>query len=68
MSHSWAHQLLHIAILASTLMGGASLAMLVLWSAFFDGPLPSATRKVAIVTVVAAVLLYLLEWRVVHQR
>lgn len=60
------HELLHVSILASTILGGASLALLVLWSALFDSRMPSAARGVAIGGVVAAVVLLLTEWRLVH--
>jgi hypothetical protein len=68
LTHSWTHQLLHIAILTSTLMGAAALAMFLLWNTIFDSPLPRATRVVAVVAVLLAGALYLVEWRVVHQR
>ena len=60
------HQLLHIGVLASTILGAGSLALLVLWPALFDAPLPSATRLIALGAVALAAVLFLLEWRVVH--
>lgn len=68
MIHGWPHQLLHIAILTSTLMGAAALAMLVLWETIFESPLPRGTRIVALAGVLVAAALYLVEWRIVHQR
>jgi hypothetical protein len=66
--HSWPHQLLHLGILTSTLMGAAALALLVLWDSIFDTPLPRGTKLVALVAVALAAGLYLVEWRIVHQR
>ena len=49
-------------------MGAAALAMFLLWNTIFDSPLPRGTRVVAVVAVVLAAVLYLVEWRLVHQR
>ena len=49
-------------------MGAAALAMLLLWGTIFDTPLPRGTRTVALVGVVVAAALYLVEWQIVHQR
>jgi hypothetical protein len=60
------HQVLHVGILGFTILGAASLALIVLWSALFDSPMPRTARGVAGTAVVVAGLLFLLEWRVVH--
>ena len=60
------HRLLHLGILASTILGAGSLALLVLWPALFDSALPRATQAVAGAAVVVAGLLFLVEWRLVH--
>jgi hypothetical protein len=60
------HQLLHVAILASTIMGVAALALLVLWPVIFETPLAGRTQAFLIASVGIAGFLLLLEWRVVH--
>jgi hypothetical protein len=60
------HKLLHIAILSSTILGAAGLALLVLWPMIFEGPLEGITRSILLASVLVAVVLFLLEWRVVH--
>lgn len=60
------HEVLHVSILAATILGAASLALLVLWPALFDSPMPSLARYVALGAVGLAGVLFLLEWRVVH--
>ncbi len=60
------HQLLHVGILASTIMGVAALALLVLWPVIFDSPLTGRTKVVLLASVGIAGFLFLLEWRVVH--
>ena len=60
------HQLLHVGILASTIMGVAALALLVLWPVIFDTPLIGRTRAVLLASIGVAGILFLLEWRVVH--
>ena len=60
------HELLHIGILATTVLGAGSLALLVLWPALFDRPLPGPARLVSAAAVALAGVLFLLEWRVVH--
>jgi hypothetical protein len=60
------HRLLHIAILSSTIMGGAGLALLVLWPVLFDTPLAGITRSILLASVLVAGVLFVLEWRVVH--
>ena len=60
------HEALHVAVLASTILGAGGLALLVLWPALFDSPLPALARGVAMGAVALAGVLFLLEWRVVH--
>lgn len=60
------HELLHISILVSTLLGAAGLALLVLWPLVADSQLPAATRRVLIGLVALGALLLLVEWRFVH--
>lgn len=60
------HEVLHVAVLGVTILGAAILALLVLWRALFDSPMPSVARGAAAASVVAAGLLFLVEWRVVH--
>lgn len=60
------HEVLHVGILGFTILGAASLALMVLWPALFDGPMPRSARGAAGVAVAVAGILFLLEWRVVH--
>lgn len=60
------HEVLHVAVLGFTILGAATLALLVLWPALFDSPMPPAARGAAAAFVVVAVILFLLEWQVVH--
>jgi len=60
------HEALHIAVLACTILGAASLALLVLWPALFTSSMPRSTRALAVAAVAVAGVLLLLEWRVVH--
>ncbi len=60
------HEALHISILATTILGAASLALLVLWPALFDSPLPPLARGTALAAVALAAVLFLVEWRLVH--
>ena len=60
------HEVLHVSILASTILGAASLALLVLWPALFDSAMPVLARAVATGAVVVAAVLFLVEWRLVH--
>jgi hypothetical protein len=66
MSHGFGHQVLHVSILVATLVGAAGLVLLVVWPLISDGPLPAITRNVLAAFVALAVILLLLEWRVVH--
>jgi hypothetical protein len=65
-SHGLGHQVLHVAILASTLMGAGGLVLLVIWPLVSETPLPSVTRNILAGIVILAILLLGLEWRVVH--
>ena len=60
------HEVLHVAILVTTVAGVAGLALLVLWPLIGDTPLPAASRWVLGALVATAAVLFLLEWRVVH--
>jgi hypothetical protein len=60
------HKLLHIAVLSSTIMGAAGLALLALWPVIFDTPPAPVTRSILLASVLLAGVLLLLEWRVVH--
>ena len=60
------HEVLHVAILGFTILGASSLALMVLWSALFDSPMPRSARGTAGAAVLVAGALFLLEWRVVH--
>ncbi len=60
------HEVLHIGILASTLLGAAGLVLLVLWPLFADQPLPGATKLVLASLIGVGAILFMVEWRVVH--
>lgn len=60
------HQLVHIGILASTIMGVAALTLLVLWPVIFDSPLMGRSKGVLLASIGVAGILFLLEWQVVH--
>ena len=60
------HELLHIGILASTLLGAAGLVLLVLWPLFADQPLPAATKVVLGALIGLGAVMFLVEWRFVH--
>lgn len=60
------HELLHVAVLVSTLAGAASLAIVVLWPLVADAPLPRVTAWVLASVIALAAILLLLEWRIVH--
>lgn len=60
------HQVLHIGILASTLLGAAGLILLVLWPLVSDAPLPDVTKRALAALVIVAAALLLTEWRYVH--
>lgn len=60
------HELLHIGILISSLLGAAGLVLLVAWPLFADQPLPGPTKALLGVLIGAGTLLFLVEWRWVH--
>ena len=60
------HELLHVGVLGSTVLGAGSLALLVLWPALFEAPLPRGARILAGAAVAVASVLFLVEWQVVH--
>jgi hypothetical protein len=60
------HEALHVAILATTLIGAAGLAMFLMWPVIFDAPLPPATKRVLLALVGLGLLLFLVEWLLVH--
>jgi hypothetical protein len=60
------HEVLHVSVLGFTILGAASLALLVLWPALFDSAMPPVARGAAAAAVLVAGALFLLEWQVVH--
>lgn len=60
------HELLHIGILISVLLGAAGLVLLLPWPLFADQPLPGATKVVLFVLIGLGALFLLVEWRLVH--
>ena len=60
------HHAFHVAILATTLIGAAGLAMFLLWPVIFDAPLPPATRRILLALVGVGLILFLVEWLLVH--
>lgn len=60
------HEVLHLAILTSTLLGAAGLVLLVVWPLASDLPLPRPTKVALGVLVGLALALLLIEWRLVH--
>ena len=60
------HEVLHIVILASTLVGAAALVLLVLWPVFGETPLSAVTRNALFALVVIAACFLVVEWRFVH--
>lgn len=60
------HELLHVTVLASTILGVAALALLVLWPVIFDTPPAGITKVVLGASIGVAGFLFLLEWQVVH--
>jgi hypothetical protein len=66
MSHGWGHQVLHVSILASTLLGAAGLVLLVIWPLVSETPLNPVTRNLLAGIAILAVVLLGLEWRVIH--
>ncbi|MDP9067270.1 MAG: hypothetical protein M3N53_02840 [Actinomycetota bacterium] len=60
------HQLLHIGVLASTLLGAAAAMVLLLWPLLADSPLPRAGKISLIGLFAAGALLLFIELRFVH--
>jgi len=60
------HELLHVAILVATIVGAGGLAVLFLWPLLGNDPMPGATRRLLLASAGLALILFLLEWRVVH--
>lgn len=60
------HEVLHVAILATTLAAAAGGVMLLLWPLAFGSPLPTPTRWALLALVGAGIVLLALEWFVVH--
>ncbi len=60
------HELLHVAILISTIVGAAGLVLLAVWPLFAESPLPAATRGGLAALVGVAAILLLVEWQFVH--
>ncbi len=60
------HELLHIGVLASTLLGAASLVVLLLWPLLADQPLAGPTQAVLATLIGLGAILLLVEWRLVH--
>lgn len=60
------HELLHLAILASTLLGAAGLVVLVAWPLFSEAPLSLPARWALGALVAAGAALLLVEWVLLH--
>lgn len=60
------HELLHIAILTSTLLGAAAILLLILWPLLAEQPLGGPTRAVLWLLIGLGATLFLVEWRWVH--
>jgi hypothetical protein len=60
------HEVLHVAILVSTILGAGGVALLVLWPLIFDHPPTPVSRNVVLVLVAGAAALLLVEWRFIH--
>ena len=60
------HDLLHLAILASTLLGAAGLVLLVVWPLFSETPLSPPARWALGALVATGAALLLVEWLLVH--
>jgi hypothetical protein len=65
-SHGFGHQILHVSVLASTLIGAGGVILLLVWPLVSENPLPPATRNALVVMAIVALGLLVLEWRVVH--
>jgi hypothetical protein len=60
------HEVLHVAILVSTVTGAAGLGLLLVWPLVADRPLSPPARAGLLGMAGLAAILFLLEWRVVH--
>lgn len=60
------HQLLHVVILASTLLGAGALALFLAWPLLFDSAAPPRMKAALVAAAGAGAGALLLEWRVVH--
>ena len=60
------HELLHVAILSSTVTGAAALATLLLWPLVSDVVLAPGTKALLGGLVGLAGVLLLVEWQLVH--
>lgn len=60
------HELLHIGILTSTLLGAAAILLLVLWPLIADQPLGGPARAALGLLIGLGAVLFLVEWRWVH--
>lgn len=60
------HELLHIGVLAATLLGAASLVVLLLWPLLADQPLGGPTKAGLATLIGLGAILLLVEWRLVH--
>jgi ABC-type bacteriocin/lantibiotic exporter with double-glycine peptidase domain len=60
------HEWLHVAILASTLLGAAGLLTVVMWPLVTDQPLVPAARNVLLALIALGAVLLVVEWRLVH--
>lgn len=60
------HEVLHIAVLTSVLLGAGGLVLAVLWPLVADAPLPPKTKGVLAGLIATGVLLLVAEWRLIH--
>lgn len=60
------HEILHIAVLASTLFGAAAALVLVLWPLVAEADLAPVTKRALAALVILGALLLLVEWRWAH--
>ena len=64
------HEVWHALVLGSTLFAAAGAVILAMAPLFFEAPTPGLTgpKKAVLALLVAAVVLLVLEWTVVHPR
>jgi hypothetical protein len=60
------HEVLHVAILVSVLVGAGTVVVMLAWPLFAEAPLPPATRRALGGVGVVGLLLLLVEWGFVH--